>query len=386
MRIALISPIWERTPPPAYGGTEAVVHVLGEGLVARGHEVVLYASGDSLTSAELRAVYPRSLRTATGLKDPQPYDWVHVASALADADQFDVLHNHSGELPMAIGQLVSTPMLSTLHCLITPDTKFVWQHYRGFYNTVSEAAQRIIPPDIPRGNYLGAVYNGIDVASFPFRTVKKEHLLFLSRIAPEKGTHLAIEAAKKAGLPILVAGKVDRVDREYFRAMVEPLIDGDAVRFLGEVSREQTKALMAEARALLLPIVWDEPFGLVIVEAMATGTPVIAFRRGSAPELIRDGETGFLVPEGDVDAMAAAVGRLDTILPQRCREHVQAHFDAGQMVDGYVALYERMLFRSRKRGTRVVRPWHSQAPATGSTLHQCPGCDVDEAYHWPCCQ
>ena len=257
---------------------------------------------------------------------------------------------------MAMGRLVVTPMLSTLHCLVTPDTHFVWQHYRGFYNTISEAAQRTIPTDIPRGNYLGAVYNGIDVAGFPFQEVKQGHLLFLSRIAPEKGTHLAIEAAKKAGLPILVAGKVDRVDREYFRAMVEPLIDDDGVRFLGEVSREQVKALMAEARALLLPIVWDEPFGLVIVEAMATGTPVIAFRRGAAPELIRDGETGFLVAEGDVDGMAAAVNRLDTILPRRCREHVQAHFDVGQMVDGYVALYERMLFRSQRRAPTVVRP------------------------------
>lgn len=364
MRIAQISPLWERVPPPAYGGTEAVVHALTEGLVARGHEVVLFASGDSLTSAELRAVYPRPLRTATDLKDPQPYDWLHIASALAQAGEFDIIHNHAGEPAMAMSLLVNTPMLSTLHCLITPDTKIVWEHYPGFFNTISHAALRTIPASVPLRNYVGTVYNGIEVKTFPFRREKEDHLIFLSRIAPEKGAHLAIEVARAAGVRLLMAGKVDRVDREYFRTQVEPLIDGDQVRFIGETTRAQSKALLAEARGLLMPIVWEEPFGLVMVEAMATGTPVLAFSRGAAPELVRDGETGFLLPSGDVDAMVDAVRRLDDIDPARCREHVERHFDVRNMVDGYLDAYERVL--ATKRGT-LARLWPAkQEPSLGA--------------------
>jgi glycosyltransferase involved in cell wall biosynthesis len=340
--------------------------------------VVLFASGDSITSAELRSIYPRSLRTATELKDPQPYDWLHIASALSQAGEFDIVHNHAGEPAMAMGLLTSTPMLSTLHCLITPDTKIVWQHYRGYYNTISEAALRTIPADVPRNNFVGAVYNGIDVASFPFRADKEEHLLFLSRIAPEKGTHLAIEAARRLGRRLLIAGKVDRVDREYFRTEVEPLLDDDQIRYLGEATREQTKALMAEARALLMPIVWEEPFGLAMVEAMATGTPVIAFARGAAPELIVDGETGFLVPSGDVEAMAAAVGRLDEIAPHRCREHVQTNFDVSRMVDRYVATYEQVLFRE-KGLSALTLPERVPASGMGSRLSTEPPGGLREA-------
>ncbi len=364
MKIAQISPLWERVPPPGYGGTEAVVHALTEGLVAHGHEVVLFASGDSLTTAELRAAFPRSLRTAGDIADPRPYDWLHVASALAEAGEFDIIHNHAGELAMAMSHLVPTPMLTTMHCLITPDTRIVWEHYTGFYNTVSRASRRTIPEGITRGNYVGAVYNGIDTASFPFQANKEDHLLFLSRIAPEKGAHLAIAVARKLGLPLLMAGKVDRVDRRYFQEAIEPLIDGEQMRYVGEVSREQAKELFAAARALLLPIVWEEPFGLVMPEAMATGTPVIAFRRGAAPELVVDGETGFLVH--DVDEMAAAVRKLDRIDPLRCRQHVEENFDTARMVEAYVATYERVLLQAGSRRATlhlVAKPAQPAPPA-----------------------
>ena len=350
MRIALISPLWERVPPPAYGGTEAVVHALAEGLVSRGHEVALYASGDSLTSAELRSIYPRSLRTATGIVDPAPYEWLHVATALADGDEFDLIHNHSGELPMAMSSLVAAPMLTTLHCLLTPDTARVWDVYPGYFNAISRASWLALPESLRERNYVGVVYNGIDVASFPFRPDKDDHLLFLSRIAPEKGPHTAIAVARRLGMRLLLAGKVDRVDREYFESTVQPLIDGEQVRYLGEVTREETKALFAEATALLLPINWEEPFGLVIPEAMATGTPVVAFRRGAAPELIKDGETGFLVDEGDLDGMAAAVRKVDKIDPARCRRHVEENFDVSRMVEGYLDVYERVLHATRRHG------------------------------------
>jgi len=347
MRIAVVSPLWERVPPPAYGGTEAVVYALTEGLVARGHEVVLYASGDSLTSAELRAVYPRSLRTATGIQDPKPYEWLHIARALGEADQFDVIHNHSGELPMAMSHLVATPMLTTMHCLLTPANRFIWEHYKGYYNTISRSAHRNLPESVANRGFVGVVYNGIDVSSFPFREVKEDYLLYLSRLAPEKGTHLAIEVAKKLGARLILAGKVDRVDREYYSRQVEPLIDGQQIRYVGEVTREEAKSLYASARALLLPIRWEEPFGLVMPEAMATGTPVVVFNRGSAPELVRDGETGFVVPDGDIDAMAAAVRQVGQIDPGRCRRQVEENFSVERMVDGYIAAYERLLLHAR---------------------------------------
>lgn len=365
MRIAQISPLWETVPPPGYGGTEAVVHALTEGLIARGHEVVLYAAGDSTTSAELRSVYPRSLRAAASeLANPEPYEWLHAATALADAAEFDIVHNHAGELPMALSHLVATPMLTTMHCLITPDTRVVWDAYQGYYNVISRAAFRTLPDNLGAKNFVGFVYNGIDVASFPFQEQKKDHLLFLSRIAPEKGTHIAIEVARRAGLPLLIAGKVDRVDREYYEAKVEPLIDGEQIRYVGEVRREEAKALYAEARALLLPLRWEEPFGLVMPEAMATGTPVIAFRRGAAPELIVDGETGYLIDDGDVAGMVEAVNRIDRIDPRRCRLHVEDNFDNSRMVEGYLDLYERILLRASQRAARLYLP----AEPTGKAL------------------
>ncbi len=371
MKIAQISPLWERVPPPGYGGTEAVVHALTEGLVAQGHEVVLFASGDSITSAELRAVYPRSLRTAGDIEDPRPYDWLHIASALAEAGECDIIHNHAGELAMVMSQLVPTPMLTTMHCLITPDTRIIWEHYAGYYNTVSKAARRTIPDGITACHYVGAVYNGIDTARFPFRTDKEDHLLFLSRIAPEKGAHLAIAVARKLGLPLLMAGKVDRVDRRYFEETIEPLVDGEQIRYVGEVTREQAKELFAAARALLLPITWEEPFGLVMPEAMATGTPVIAFRRGAAPELIVDGETGFLVD--NVDEMAAAVPKLDRIDPLRCRRHVEENFDVAHMVAAYLAVYERVLLQAGSRRATlhlVTKPVQPAASGAADELRE----------------
>ena len=339
MKILQIAPLWERVPPPGYGGTEAVVSVLTDALVRAGHEVVLRASGDSITLAELRSVYPRSLRTAA-IKHGTPYDWVHVAEAIADAAEFDIIHNHAGEPVMALAGLVNVPMLTTMHCPITSDTRIVWQHYSGYYNTVSRAQISTVPP-LGRPRYAGVVYNGIDVASFPFSERKDDYLLCLNRVAPEKGTHLAIEVARRAARKLIIAGKVDRVDREYYEAAVKPLVDGRDVVFLGEADHRLKRELYARAACVLMPICWEEPFGLVMVEAMACGTPVIAFARGAAPELIVDGETGFLVR--DVDSMLEALGKIDAIEPTRCRQHVQANFDVPVMVEGYLRLYREIV-------------------------------------------
>jgi len=353
MKILQIAPLWERVPPPGYGGTEAVASLLTDELVREGHEVTLCASGDSLTLAALRSVYPKSLRTAEGIKDGTPYDWVHAAEAIAAANEFDIIHNHAGEPVMALAGLTATPMLTTMHCLITPDTQIVWEHYGGYYNTVSRAQLKTVPP-LERPRYAGAVYNAIDVASFPFSDMKDDYLLCLNRVAPEKGTHLAIEAARRVGRKLIIAGKVDRVDREYYEAMVEPLVDGRDVVFVGEADHRAKRELYAKAACTLVPICWEEPFGLVMVEAMACGTPVIAFARGAAPELIVDGETGFVV--GDVDSMVEVLGKIDTISPIRCRHHVETNFDVPIMVEGYLRLYREIV------GAPAILPERAPVP------------------------
>jgi glycosyltransferase involved in cell wall biosynthesis len=348
MKILQVAPLWETVPPPAYGGTEAVVHALVESLVARGHDVTLWASGDSITSARLRWSYPRSLRTADDLADRSPHDWLHIARALADAATggYDLVHNHAGELALAFLRLVDVPVLTTMHCNPTPDTLPIWHEAPGWYNTISRAQYELQPQ--PRGpRYGGHVYNGIDTASFPYREDKDDFLLFLSRMAEEKAPHLAVVAARRLGRRLVLAGKVDWRDRPYFERVMVPLIDGDQVVFTGEANARRKRELFSAARALLLPLQWDEPFGLVIVEAMACGTPVIAFARGAAPELIEDGVTGFLVK--DVDGMVAAVRRLGEIDPARCRLHVQVNFDTAVMTDNYLQLYERVLAGAPRR-------------------------------------
>ncbi len=362
MRILQLAPLWETVPPPAYGGTEAVVSVLVEELVRRGHQVTLCASGDSVTSAELFSVYPRSLRTADDLMDPHPYDWMHVALSLREgASGYDIIHNHAGELAMTMSHLVDVPMLTTMHCLITPDTRFVWDHYRGWYNTISHSAH-LAMPRVEGGIYAGVVHNAIDVQSFPYDENKEDYLLFLSRIAPDKGTHLAIEVARRTGLRLIIAAKVDRADRDYFHEVVEPLIDGKLVHFLGEADAALKRKLYAKARGLLLPICWEEPFGLVMPEAMACGTPVIAFRRGAAPEIVVHGETGFLVD--DVDGMVEAVYQLDKIDPKHCRRYVEERFDAPRMASDYLALYERILEEREAPYRFIVEA--AVPPSTGS--------------------
>jgi len=339
MRILQIAPLAERVPPLAYGGTEAVVSLLADGLVRAGHEVVLWASGDSLTRAELRSVYPHGLRLDPAVADQHPYKWVHAVEAIKDAQEFDIIHNHDGERVMALASLADVPMLTTMHCLINADTKFIWERYRGFFNTVSQAERATIPPlEGPR--FAGAVYNAVDVASFPFCANKEDYLLFIGRVGLEKGTHLAVEVAKRLGMRLIIAGKVDSIDRQYFAEAVAPYIDGKQIQFLGEVGYEK-RELYANARCLLVPICWQEPFGLVMPEAMACGTPVIAFNRGSAPELVVHGQTGYIVR--DVDEMAQAVCRIDRLDPYRCRQHVQENFDAPIMVQRYLQTYQRIL-------------------------------------------
>lgn len=341
MKILQIAPLWETVPPPAYGGTEAVVHILVEELVRRGHDVTLCASGDSITSARLQACYPRSLRSATDLECKTVYSWMHSALAVRDAGKYDIVHNHGGEEVMALSHLAEdVPMLTTMHCLITPDTRFVWDRYRGHYNTISWAQRRIMP-EVRSGKFAGVVHNAIDVTSFPFDPEKEDYLLFLSRISLEKGPHLAVEVARRTGRRLIIAGKVDPMDIHFFANTMAPLIDGDQVVFVGEADAAMKRRLYRRAHCLLMPIMWEEPFGLVMAEAQACGTPVLTFKRGAAPEIVRDGETGFVVR--DVDQMIEAVKRVPEIDPLACRRHVEERFDVPAMADRYLRIYESMI-------------------------------------------
>jgi glycosyltransferase involved in cell wall biosynthesis len=337
MRILQLAPLWESVPPPAYGGTEYVVSLLTEELVKRGHDVALAASGDSQTQAELISAYPRSLRRADDLADRSPYDWQHIATALRHAGDFDVVHNHAGEIPAALSPLIATPMLTTMHCLPTPDNRFIWERYAGAYNTISRSQHCHVAPFAGPARFLGHVYNAVDVETFPFEARKSDDLLFMSRLAPEKGPHLAIEVAKRLGMRLILAGKVDRYDRDFFEAVVRPRIDGDQIVFAGEADASEKRRLYASAKCLLMPLTWEEPFGLVMPEAMACGTPVIALRRGSAPEIVVHGVTGYVVDT--VEEMADAVRDVRRIDPGRCREHVRTQFSPAAMAEGYERLY-----------------------------------------------
>ena len=351
MRIGMIAPLELRVPPPAYGGIELVVSLLTEELVLRGHDVTLFASGDSQTSARLESVSSHFLRDSG--RDKGIFNMINVASCLEQADKFDIIHNHTLFEGFSIAGLVKTPMLSTLHGGLSGDWLTLFDYYRGWYNTVSRSAKDLLP-EKPR--FAGVVYNAIDVDSYPFNGDHREpYLLFLSRLSREKGPDIAIDVAKALGARLIIAGNVDLVDEPFFREEVFPKIDGTQVQYVGEADYQQKRELMSQAHCLLAPITWEEPFGLFMIEAMACGTPVVAFARGAAPELVVDGVTGFVVDT--FQEMVDAVGKVHMIEPVRCREHVEAQFGTGRMVSHYLAAYERILAGASVPATPSIFPY-----------------------------
>jgi glycosyltransferase involved in cell wall biosynthesis len=340
MRIAQIAPLWEQVPPPAYGGIELVVSLLTDELVRRGHEVTLFASGDSQTLAKLESIHPRALRLDRSVKEYGIYEMLHLSNIYEQAAGFDLIHSHMGCAALPYARLIKTPTVHTLHGIFTPDNRKLFSYAKQQpYVSISDSQRE---PDLGL-NCLATVYNGINVNSFKFHAQPDEpaYLAFLGRMSPEKGPHHAITIAKRTGIPLKMAGKIDVVDREFYDREIAPHVDGEFIQFLGEANHAQKNELMGRAIATLFPITWREPFGLVMVEALAAGSPVIAMNMGSVPEVIADGQVGFVCDT--VDECVASVGRLSQINRSACRQHVQDNFSAQSMTAGYEAVYTQML-------------------------------------------
>jgi len=357
MKIAQIAPPWITVPPAGYGGTEWVVKHLCDGLTAAGHEVVLFASGDSDTPAELRALFAEPQTAMMALPSAMTsYDARQVAFALeqiqADGD-VDVVHDHSGFLLVAFRRFLELPpVLHTVHCAF--DTH-AYPFYRQFADAVSYASisdfQRTLGP--PAMSWAGTVYNALPVDGWPLVTDKDDYLLAFGRVCEDKGFHTAIDIARRTGHRLIMAGVVQDWYRDYYEQRIRPHVDGDRVVFEDEVTDDRKRELFAHAKGFLFPIQWPEPFGLVMVEAMATGTPVIALRNGSVDEVVDDGVTGFVCD--DVEQMVAAVARLGEIDPHDCRRAVEERFSVAAMTAGYEALYHELL-RQGAGGAAYVAP------------------------------
>jgi glycosyltransferase involved in cell wall biosynthesis len=339
LRIAQVAPLFESVPPKGYGGTERVVSYLTEALVEMGHEVTLFASGDSVTNADLVPVVERSLRT-----DPRRPDWLVWHTVLLDevferAAEFDVMHFHVDFFHYPLARRCATPGLTTLHGrLDLPDLLPLHRRFKGHPLVSISASQRAPLTEL---SWLGTVHHGLPPALYAPQMQAQDYFAFVGRISPEKRVDRAIEIAIATGTPLRIAAKVDRFDEAYFERDVQPLLDHPLVEFVGEIDQAAKNDFIGNARALLFPIDWPEPFGLVMIEAMACGTPVLAWRCGSVPEIVDEGETGFVVDDMP-RAIAAAreIGRLDR---QRCRQVFEARFSARHMASRYLALYHSLI-------------------------------------------
>jgi glycosyltransferase involved in cell wall biosynthesis len=341
MRIAQIAPLAEAVPPLLYGGTERVVSYLTEELVALGHEVTLFASGDSRTAARLEAVVPRALRLDALVRDTVAPHVLMLSRVQERLRDFDVVHFHIDHLHLPMMRGAGVPFLTTLHGrLDLPEiAPLLRAHPEAPFVSISDAQRR----PLPFANWAGTVRHGLPADLLPFSPRHRGYLAFLGRVSPEKGLDAAIRIARAAGMPLRIADKVDKtdkVDREYFEAAVRPLLDGPGVEFVGEIGEAAKAEFLGGAAALLFPIRWPEPFGLVMIEAMACGTPVVAFNRGSVPEVLEEGVSGFVV-EDEAGALAA-LRRIGDVDRAAVRRAFEGRFTARRMAEDYLALYRRL--------------------------------------------
>jgi glycosyltransferase involved in cell wall biosynthesis len=335
MRIAQIAPLTESVPPRLYGGTERVVSYLTEELVRQGHDITLFASGDSLTTARLRACWPRALRLDTGLGDPQAPHVLMLETVFELADQFDMLHFHMDYFPFSLFSRHHTPFVNTLHGrLDPPELAPIFERFRQVpVVSVSDAQRR----PLPSANFVRTIHHGMPPDLLTPRPVKPAYLAFLGRISPEKSPERAIRIARRAGIPLKMAAKVDRVDETYYRERIRPLIDGRYIELIGEIGDTDKPDFLSGAIALLAPLDWPEPFGLAMIEAMACGTPVIAFNRGSVPEVVDHGLTGLIVQ--DEPGAVAAIPHAASLSRASIRCRFEERFSVARMTAQYLDLY-----------------------------------------------
>jgi glycosyltransferase involved in cell wall biosynthesis len=338
MRIAQVAPLYESVPPRAYGGTERVVSHLTEELVRQGHEVTLFASGDSVTSARLIAPCRRALRLDPHGRDPLASHVLLLEQVFTEPTRFDLIHFHLDSLHYPLARRHRTPHVTTLHGRLDyPDLMPLYREFREMPVVSISDAQRA---PLPWLNWQGTVYHGLPAARYPFGGAPEPYLAFVGRLAPEKGADRAIEIARRAGMPLKIVGKIDAADRAYVEAVITPLLHEPFVEYLGEIGEAEKAAVLGHASALLFPIAWPEAFGLVMIEAMVCGTPVIAYRRGSVPEVLEEGVTGFVVE--DLEAAVKAVERVSGFDRARCRQVCEARFSVTRMAQDYLRMYRRL--------------------------------------------
>jgi len=339
MRIAQIAPLTEAIPPKLYGGTERVVSWLTEELVALGHEVTLFASGDSITSAKLEAMWPQALRLDGRVRDPVALHMVMMERVRQRARDFDLLHFHLDYYPFSLFSRQSVPFVTTLHGrLDLPEHQPVFTTFSSVpVISISDAQRR----PLPQAGWVATVHHGLPERLFEPKPVTPRYLAFLGRIAPEKGVDRAVQIAARCGLPLKVAAKVDNVDREYYETQIRPLFQKSHVEYIGEIGDSQKSEFLSGALGLLMPIDWPEPFGLVMIEAMACGTPVVAYRSGSVPEIVDDGVTGYVV--ADEAGAVAAVDKLSRLSREKVRRRFEERFTANRMAKDYLKVYRQLI-------------------------------------------
>jgi len=345
MRIAQIAPLTEAVPPTLYGGTERVISWLTEELVAMGHDVTLFASGDSVTTAKLEPIWPRALRLDGTVRDPNALHMMMIEQVYRRADEFDVMHFHLDYYPFSLMSRQQTPFMTTLHGrLDLPEHQPAFETFASMpIVSISDAQRR----PIPRANWIATVYHGLPADLLTPQPATPSYLAFLGRISPEKRLDRAIDIAQRAGLPLKIAAKVDRADQDYFDETIRPLLGSPGIEFIGEISDSQKPEFLSGALALLVPIDWPEPFGLVMIEAMACGTPVIAFNRGSVPEIVENGVTGFVVE--DNTSAVGAVRNLGALSRAEIRRRFEERFTAKRMTEQYLETYRGLINQRRGR-------------------------------------
>jgi glycosyltransferase involved in cell wall biosynthesis len=359
VRIAQVAPLFESVPPRLYGGTERVVSYLTEELVRLGHDVTLFASGDSVTSARLVRCCEQSLRLDTVTRDHLAHQVLMLEQVAQRAAHFDVVHYHIDYFHYPLSRRQSVPQLTTLHGrLDLPELAPLYLEYREMPVVSISDAQR---QPLPHANWLTTIHHGLPEDVLPYHPGPGGYLAFVGRISPEKRVDRAIEIARRAGVELRIAAKVDPADRAYFEAVIEPLLDGPCVEFVGEIGEAEKGAFLGNALALVFPIDWPEPFGLVMIEALACGTPVIAFPGGSVAEVLEPGVTGLIV--GDVAEAVTAVERVAAFDRAACRRAFETRFSAARMARDYVALYERVIGECRPGALAALAPSSLPAPA-----------------------